>query len=115
MNPELISTPIAPEKFQQHLATLGDMVKVVVDITRHVMTIGGELHADGEALLLEDGSQQENLWGANVYPAAAGDARVEYTSLINIRPRQGNRSQEIQSEEMRNKVRAILDTFIPAV
>ncbi|OGF20945.1 hypothetical protein A2Y83_00795 [Candidatus Falkowbacteria bacterium RBG_13_39_14] len=36
--------------------SFGDFVKVVVDIDRKMMAIGGELHADGEALLLKDGS-----------------------------------------------------------
>lgn len=58
---EIIRELIKAEKFQEHLATLGDMVKVVVDIDRKIMTIGGELHADGEQLLLSDGSRQENL------------------------------------------------------
>ncbi len=46
----------------------GDMVKYVVDIERGRAAVGGELHADAEELLLEDGSQQESLWGANYYP-----------------------------------------------
>ena len=113
MAPEIIREPISKEKFQEHLATFGDMVKVVVDIVRKVMTMGGELHADGEQLLLADGSRQENLWGANVYWAGTSIPRLEYTSLINIRPRQGNRSQEIQSQEVREKVREVIGILIP--
>ncbi len=110
---EIIRELIKAEKFQEHLATLGDMVKVVVDIDRKIMTIGGELHADGEQLLLSDGSRQENLWGANVYSAGTSARQIEYTSLINIRPRQGNRSQEIQSEEVRKKVQEVVSRLIP--
>ena len=55
-------------------AQFGDVVKAVVDVRRRVLAIGGELHSDEEAALLEDGSAQEDLWGINLYPAEAGDA-----------------------------------------
>lgn len=30
----------------------GDLIKAVVDVARKIMAVGGELHADGEALLV---------------------------------------------------------------
>ena len=68
------------------LADLDAFIKVVVDIQQGVMTGGGEMHADGEQLLLEQGSQQEDLWGANYYPVTR---EIRFEALINIRPRQG--------------------------
>lgn len=88
-------------------AWFGDMVKYVVDVERRVAAVGGQLHADGEALLLEAGSRQEELWGANYYPERAPEHRIEYVALINIRPAQGNRSMEIQDPEARERVREI--------
>jgi hypothetical protein len=85
----------------------GDMVKYVVDVRREILAIGGELHADAEQVLLENGSLQADLWGANYYPAELGDDRIEYTSLINIRPAAGNRSMEIELAEVRERVREI--------
>jgi hypothetical protein len=82
-----------------------DMVKYVVDVERGVAAVGGELHADAEALLLEDGSRQQDLWGANYYPGRGPDACIEYTSLINLRPAQGNRSMEVEDSEVRERVR----------
>lgn len=82
-----------------------DMVKYVVDVDREVVAVGGQLHADAEALLLEGGSRQENLWGANYFPGLGADACIEFTSLINIRPAHGNRSMEIQDELVRAQVR----------
>jgi hypothetical protein len=82
-----------------------DMVKFVVDVERRVAAVGGELHADEEALLLEHGSRQDDLWGANYYPGRGEDACLEYTSLINIRPARGNRSMVIQDQAVRDKVR----------
>jgi len=84
-----------------------DMVKLVVDVRRRVVGVGGELHADAEKLLLEAGSRQEDLWGANYYPGRGKEGCLEYTALINIRPGEGNRSMEIEDETLRAAVREI--------
>ncbi|HYN04151.1 MAG TPA: DUF5674 family protein [Vicinamibacteria bacterium] len=82
-----------------------DMVKYVVDVERGVIGLGGEMHSDAEQLLLEDGSRQADLWGANYYPGRGREDGIEYTSLINIRPAAGNRSMEIQDPALRERVR----------
>lgn len=84
-----------------------DMVKFVVDVQRGIAAVGGELHADEEAVLLESGSRQGDLWGANYYPGRGEDDCIEYTALINIRPAQGNRSMLIEDEGVRARVREI--------
>jgi hypothetical protein len=84
-----------------------DMVKYVVDVERGVLALGGEMHADAEQLLLEDGSHQVDLWGANYYPGRGREDCIEYTALINIRPAAGNRSMEIQDPAVRERVRAL--------
>jgi hypothetical protein len=90
----------------------GDMVKYVVDIERQVAAVGGELHADAEQLLLAAGSRQADLWGANYYPGRAPDECIEYTSLINIRPAQGNRKMLIADPAIRERVREITFALI---
>jgi hypothetical protein len=80
------------------------MIKIVVDIRQRILAGGGEMHADCESVLLDNGSEQDDLWGANWYP---DEKRIEFESLINIRPRLGNRSILIQSEELREKVESI--------
>lgn len=90
----------------------GDMVKAVVDVQRHVLAIGGELHADEEAALLEDGSAQQHLWGINLYPAERGDAWIEFDSLINVRPSQGNRSRQVEHEAIRTAIRQIVASLV---
>jgi len=82
-----------------------DMVKYVVDVERRVAAVGGELHADSEQVLLESGSRQNDLWGANYYPGHGEDECIEYTSLINIRPSKGNRSMVVEDAEIRDLVR----------
>jgi hypothetical protein len=89
-----------------------DMVKFVVDIERGIAAVGGELHADEEALLLEHGSRQGDLWGANYYPGRGEHACLEFTSLINIRPAHGNRSMVIQDDALRDRVRQIAFSLI---
>ena len=85
----------------------GDMVKYVVDIERKIAAVGGEIHADAETLLLESGSRQEDLWGANYYPGLGSGDCIQFTSLINIRPSQGNRSMEVTDESVRGRIREV--------
>jgi uncharacterized protein DUF5674 len=89
-----------------------DMVKCVVDVERGVVAVGGEMHADAEQALLEDGSRQRDLWGANYYPGRGREDCIEYTALINIRPAQGNRSMEIQDPTVRERVRQLTSALI---
>lgn len=92
---------IASERF-------GDMAKAVVDIDKGVMAVGAEMHADAEAFLLERGSEQESLWGINIYPYAPEPERVEFDSMINIRPHQGNRSRGVEDESVRERILAVV-------
>jgi len=80
------------------------MIKIVVDIRRGILAGGGEMHADCEDVLLENGSRQVDLWGANWYPV---EEKIEFESLINIRPRDGNRGILIQNIEIQQKVDAV--------
>jgi hypothetical protein len=89
-----------------------DMVKYVVDVSRGVAAVGGEMHADAEQVLIEDGSRQPDLWGANYYPGRGRDGCIEYTSLINIRPAQGNRSMEVQDPATRERIRDLTFALI---
>jgi hypothetical protein len=91
-----------------------DMVKYVVDLERRLAAVGGELHADAEQLLLQSGSRQADLWGANYYPGRGPEDCIEYTSLINIRPAQGNRSMLIADPRVRDRVREITLALIGA-
>lgn len=110
MTPDIliVRTAMSPDDLRMLVARyFEDMVKYVVDVERGIAAVGGELHADAEALLQEDGSAQEHLWGANYYPGRGPDACIEFTSLINIRPSRDNPAMEIQSEETRGRVREI--------
>jgi len=90
----------------------GDFVKGVVDIEKGILAVDAELHADLEALLLEKGSKQENLWGINLYPEMSGADFIEFDSMINIRPRQGNRSRDVENIEIREKIIAVVNKLV---
>ena len=90
-----------------------DMIKGVVDVERELLAVNAELHADLEAMLLEDGSKQEDLWGINLYPEMDDiDDFLEFDSLINIRPRQGNRSRYGEDEKIREKIRNVVEKWV---
>ena len=92
--------------------TYGEMIKALVDIKRDLLAVGGELHADAKAILLDQSSRQENLWGINLYPDKSKADRIEYTALINVRPGQGNLSMEVKSPSLRRKIREIVNQRI---
>jgi hypothetical protein len=93
-------------------AGFGDMIKAVVDCRRRIVVVGGELHADEEQWLLDDGSTQADLWGINLYPADSSEGWIEFDSMINVRPAQGNLSRGVNSEETRATIRSIIEELI---
>jgi hypothetical protein len=98
------------EALKQMAARLfGDLVKAVVDVDRELIAVDAELHADLEALLLQDGSQQKSLWGVNLYPDLPAEEFIEFDSMINMRPSQGNRSRGVADEAIRKQVAAVID------
>jgi len=113
MSIEIVRKRIPPSVLERAAAErFGDMVKAVVDIRRRIMAIGGDLHADEETLLLDDGSQQADLWGVNLYPATSGDDWLEYDSMNNVRPSQGNRSRGVENPTLREAIRAVVDELV---
>jgi len=100
----LLRERATPHQIQEMLSRYEKMIKIVVDIRGKVLAGGGEMDADCETVLLEDGSEQDDLWGANWWP---NNQRIEFESLINIRPRLNNRSVILQSEELRQPVETI--------
>ena len=109
----LVDGPITRERLLE-VASLrfGDLVKAVVDIEKGVMAIGGELHSDEEAFLLERESAQKDLWGINIYPDRAGDEMIEFDSMINVRPSQNNRSRTVDDVNLRTKILEIVNKLV---
>ena len=110
---EIIRNTLARNELRRMAAGMfGDMVKAVVDVERGLMAVDAELHADLEALLLEDGSTQRHLWGINLYPELEGEQFIEFDSMINMRPSQGNRSRGVEEAAVRLQIAGVVTRMI---
>lgn len=87
------------------------MVKAVVDVEKQLLALDAEMHADLEQFLLEQGSEQEDLWGINLY-IDDEDELIEFDSMINVRPRQGNRSRSVEDPERQKKITEVVNRWI---
>ena len=108
----ILRSKVTAEQVSEMLKEYESMIKIVVDIRRRILAGGGEMHSDCESVLLDDGSEQDDLWGANWFPA---EQRIAFESLINIRPRLGNRNILIQNEEIRKPVESITREILGGV
>ena len=90
----------------------GNLIKAVVDVRKEIMAVDAELHADEEALLIKEGSDQKDLWGINLYPELVGDDFIDFDSMINLRPSQGNRSRGVDNPEIREKIISIVNKLV---
>jgi hypothetical protein len=108
----VVTKPLPPAELAELVgAPFPDMVKFVVDVERRIVAVGGHLHADAEALLIERGSRQGSLWGGNYHPALDDDECVEYESLINIRPGR-NPGLEVEDPALRARMREVIFALI---
>lgn len=91
----------------------GNLVKAVVDIQKNIMAVDAPLHVDEEQLLLENDSQQADLWGVNLYPEFFGtDNFIEFDSMINLRPWQNNMSRGVEDENLRKKIAGTVNKLV---
>ena len=114
MNVKIVDKKITENDLREIAKEFYDtMIKGVVDIEREVIAVGGEYHIDASTVLVESGSQAQNLWGFNWYFDELGDKRIEYIALINIRPAQGNKTMEVKDLSLRDKMKSIILTYLP--
>ncbi len=109
----LITEQISIQEIREEAKkTFGNLVKAVVDIKKGIMVIGAELHSDEEALLLEGGSRQQDLWGINLYPDIDIDDWIEFDSMINLRPSQNNYSRGIDDPQIRDVIIKVVNRLV---
>ena len=114
MNIKIINKKITESELREIAKDFyGEMVKGAVDVEREILAVGGEYHIDANVVLAESGSSQQDVWGFNWYFDKSGDERIEYVSLINIRPAQGNRTMDVQDAFLRNKMKSIILKYLP--
>ncbi|MDO5481107.1 MAG: DUF5674 family protein [Candidatus Saccharibacteria bacterium] len=107
----ILSKPISKNSLIKESTNFIDenAIKAVVDIDKEIIAVDSPMHYDCEQLLLENGSNQANLWGINLYlDCDEIDDLVEFDSMINLRPAQGNRSRGVEDPEIRNKIKKIV-------
>ncbi|OGX34631.1 MAG: hypothetical protein A3C36_07755 [Omnitrophica WOR_2 bacterium RIFCSPHIGHO2_02_FULL_52_10] len=110
---KILQAPITTSELKKTAAALfGDMAKAVVDVDRRLIALDAELHSDLEALLLENGSSQNSLWGINLYPGRGADEFVEFDSMINIRPSQRNMGRGVDDQATRQKIMNIVHQWM---
>lgn len=102
---------------KEELAEIGkeffdDMVKAVVDVEKEIIAVGGELHSEVAGILIKNNSQSKNLWGINIYFNKPKEEWIEFNSLINIKPALGNHSWGVESQEIREKIKKIVDKLV---
>jgi hypothetical protein len=91
----------------------GELVKADVDIAKKIVIIDMPMHYDGEAELLENGSKQKDIWGINLHPADYGtDDFIEFDSMINLRPSQGNPSRDVLDQTVRQTIITIVSEVV---
>jgi hypothetical protein len=107
------ASPIGVDQLREMArGRFGDMVKAVVDLQRGVMLLDADMHADQEAELLADGSQQQDLWGINLYPDLSDSDWLEFDSMINLRPSFGNRSRGVDDPETRARIADLVQRLV---
>jgi len=111
----IIKNPVTLlELWDSRESAFEDMMKIVVDVEKEILAADAELHADLEQLLLVQGSGQEFLWGANIFPLKGKESPdfLEYTAMINIRPSFGNKSMEVANPAVRNRIHDIVNRLL---
>ena len=80
------------------------------DMRLGAMAVGWELHTDEEAMMLDAGSEQADLWGINLYAAEYGATGwLEFDSMMNVRPGPGNRSRSVDDPAVQRRIVAIIE------
>lgn len=98
---QLVSRPLTKQECRSLQKTYGNYVKVTVDIDKKILIAGCELHADGEKILLESGSLQDNIWGGGINLTTK---EIDATAVLNLRPNLQNNSLEVLDPQRRQKL-----------
>lgn len=110
---KIVENQISIEELKEISSKMyNSLVKAVVDIEKEMLVIDADLHADEEEYLLKLGSKQENLWGINIYPNFEKEKRIEFDSMINLRPSYGNNSSGVDNEDIQKKILDIVNSKI---
>lgn len=105
----LLTSRVTTEQIGLAAQDLDGYVKFVVDLKQKIMTIGSARQVQGKELLLNNGSSQQDLWSGGI---DLESHQIDYDSMNNIRPTQGNTSREVLSQEIRDQMKKIVLDFL---
>ena len=106
------ATPFTSEEIAKLREVFDVYIKTVIDIEKKICSAGARMHYESEGVLLKEGSKQENVWGGGI---DLETQTVTFNSFINIRPTHGNKSNEIQDEEIRKKYEELTKYFFKEI
>ncbi len=101
-------TPYSEKQIEQLSKQFGSYIKTVIDLEKKICSAGADRHFESEEILLKQGSKQNDLWGGGVDLETKD---IDANSMINIRPQQNNRSNEIQEPGIRQTFEALTKYF----
>jgi hypothetical protein len=104
----LLRQHATPDEIAKVSQDLDGYIKVAVDVRQKILAAGGKRHVDIEQVLLQSGSRQEDLWGGGIDWETKG---LDYDSMINIRPSQGNTSREVISSDIRKQMEELIRLY----
>lgn len=106
------SQPFTQEEIQRLREIFDTYIKTVIDVKKKICSAGCDRHFESEKALLDQGSEQDNLWGGGI---DLETKTIDCNSMINIRPSQNNQSNEILDPNLRKKYEELTKFFFPTV
>lgn len=104
--------PFTKEEIEKLREQFDVYIKTVVDIEKKICSAGCDRHFDSEKILLDQGSRQEDIWGGGI---DFETKMIDFNSMINIRPKQKNTSNEIQDNIKREKYEKLTKYFFESL
>lgn len=104
--------PYSKEEIEKLKELFDPYIKTVIDVEKKICSAGCDRHFDSEQILLKQGSSQKDLWGGGI---DLETMIIDCNSMINIRPSQGNTSNEIQNAKIRKDFEELTKYFFKAI
>lgn len=102
------SSPYTAEEIVKLREQFDTYIKTVIDVKKKICSAGCDRHFESEKILLDKGSKQKDLWGGGI---DINTQVIDCNAFINIRPQQGNTSNEIQDSAVRKEFERLTKYF----
>jgi hypothetical protein len=106
--PQILHNKATAALLKKLAAGFDGEIKAVVDLKRNILAAGSEWHHEARDLLVKDGSDSDDLWGARVNIKTGA---ISYKSQIN-EGRVGAENNEITDQEIRSEVEVVINSLL---